>query len=92
MKGRYYGGGLMVAPLQDRFDEEHRVSVVALYKRSRIGTLLRFPSLNKGEHIKKTDWVTTKVGKKVEVKFDKPCALQIDGETIKNVTKYEVIA
>jgi predicted NBD/HSP70 family sugar kinase len=72
----------MVAPLQDRFDEEHRVSVVALYKRSRIGTLLRFPSLNKGEHIKKTDWVTTKVGKKVEVKFDKPCALQIDGEVV----------
>ena len=90
MKGRYYGGGLMVAPLQDRFDEEHRVSVVALYKRSRIGTLLRFHSLNKGEHIKKTDWVTTKVGKKVEVKFDQPCSLQIDGEVVPNVTSYTV--
>jgi diacylglycerol kinase family enzyme len=90
MKGRYYGGGLMVAPNQNRFDEEHRVSVVALYKKSRLGTLMRFPSLNKGEHIKKTDWVTTKVGKKVEVKFDKPCALQIDGEVVLNVTSYTV--
>lgn len=90
MKGRYYGGGLMVAPNQNRFDEENRVSVVALYKKSRLGTLMRFPSLNKGEHIKKTDWVTTKVGKKVEVKFDKPCALQIDGEVVLNVTSYTV--
>lgn len=90
MKGRYYGGGLMVAPLQNRFDGEHRVSVVALYKKSRLGTLLRFPSLNKGEHIKKKDWVTTRLGKKVEVKFDKPCALQIDGEVVENVTSYTV--
>ena len=90
MKGRYYGGGLMVAPLQNRFDEEHRVSVVALYKKSRLGTLLRFPSLNKGEHIKKKDWVTTRLGKKVEVKFDKPWALQIDGEVVENVTSYTV--
>lgn len=90
MKGRYYGGGLMVAPNQDRFDEENRVSVVALYKKNRIGTLLRFPSLNKGEHIKKKDWVTTVVGKKVEVKFDEPCALQIDGEVVLNVTSYTV--
>ena len=90
MKGRYYGGGLMVAPNQDRFDEENRVSVCCLYKRNRILTLLRFPSLNKGEHIKKKDWFTSKVGKKVEVKFDKPCALQIDGEVVENVTSYTV--
>ena len=90
MKGRYYGGGLMVAPNQDRFDEENRVSVCCLYKRNRILTLLRFPSLNKGEHIKKKDWFTSKVGKKVEVKFDKPCALQVDGEVFENVTSYTV--
>ena len=90
MKGRYYGGGLMVAPNQNRFDEENRVSVCCLYKRNRILTLLRFPSLNKGEHIKKKDWFTSKVGKKVEVKFDKPCALQIDGEVVENVTSYTV--
>ncbi len=90
MKGRFYGGGLMVAPEQDRFNEDHKVSVVALYKRSRLITLMRFPSLNKGEHIKKADWVTVKRGHKVKVSFDQPCALQIDGDVIDNVTSYTV--
>ena len=90
MKGRYYGGGLMVTPNQDRFDPEHKVSVCCIHKKSRIVTLLRFPSLNKGEHIKKTDWCSTYVGKKIEVRFTTPCALQIDGEVVKDVTSYTV--
>jgi diacylglycerol kinase family enzyme len=92
MKGRYYGGGLMVAPDQDRFNEEGTVSVVTLYKKNRLVTLMRFPSLNKGEHVKKKDWVTVKTGKKVTVSFDEPCALQIDGDVIENVTTYSVDA
>ncbi len=90
MKGRFYGGGLMVAPDQDRFNEDGTVSVVALYKKSRLITLMRFPSLNKGEHVLKKDWVTVKRGHRVEVSFDKPCALQIDGDVIDNVTSYIV--
>lgn len=90
MKGRFYGGGLMVAPAQDRLAEDHMVSVVTLYKKSRLITLMRFPSLNKGEHVNKSDWVTVKRGKKVEISFDKPCALQIDGDVIENVTSYTV--
>ena len=92
MKGRFYGGGLMVAPDQDRFDEEGLVSVVALYKKSRLLTLMRFPSLNKGEHVKKTDWVTVKRGKNVTVSFEQPCALQIDGDVIEDVLTYTVEA
>lgn len=90
MKGRYYGGGMMVAPDQDRFNEEGTVSVVALYKKSRLITLMRFPSLNKGEHVKKKDWVTVQTGKKVTVSFDQPCALQIDGDVIEDVLTYTV--
>ncbi|MBR3749144.1 MAG: diacylglycerol kinase family protein, partial [Firmicutes bacterium] len=90
MKGRFYGGGLMVAPDQDRFDPEGLVSVVTLYKKSRIGTLLRFPSLNKGEHVLKKDWVTVKRGRKVTVSFEEPCALQIDGDVVEAVTTYTV--
>lgn len=90
MKGRYYGGGLMVTPNQNRFDPENRVSVCCIYKKSRLVTLLRFPSLNKGEHIKKKDWCSTFVGKNIEVKFAKPCSLQIDGEVVKDVTSYTV--
>ena len=90
MKGRYYGGGLMVTPNQNRFDPENRVSVCCIYKKNRLVTLLRFPSLNKGEHIKMKDWCSTFVGKNIEVKFAKPCALQIDGEVVKDVTFYTV--
>lgn len=89
MKGRYYGGGLMIAPNQDRFDSEGKVSVVVLSKKSRLGTFLNFPSLSKGKHAGKK-WVDIRVGKKVEVKFDTPCALQIDGEVVDNVTCYTV--
>ena len=80
----------MVAPDQDRFNEEGTVSVVTLYKKSRLITLMRFPSLNKGEHVLKKDWVTVKRGHRVEVSFDKPCALQIDGDVIDKVTSYIV--
>ncbi len=92
MKGRFYGGGLMVAPAQDRLNEDGSVSAVALYKKSRIITLMRFPSLNKGEHVKKTDWVTVKTGHKVTVSFDEPCALQIDGDVVEDVLTYTVEA
>ena len=90
MKGRFYGGGLMVAPDQDRFNEDGLVSVVTLYKKNRLGTLLRFPSLSKGEHVKKTDWVTVKTGKKATVSFEEPCALQIDGDVVEDVLTYTV--
>ena len=90
MKGRFYGGGMMVAPAQDRLNPEGLVSVVTLYKKNRLVTLMRFPSLNKGEHVKKTDWVTVKTGRKVTVSFDEPCALQIDGDVVKDVLTYTV--
>ena len=90
MKGRFYGGGMMVAPAQDRFNEDGTVSVVTLYKKNRLVTLMRFPSLNKGEHVLKKDWVTVQTGKKVTVTFDQPCALQIDGDVIEDVLTYTV--
>ena len=90
MKGRFYGGGMMVAPAQDRFNDDGTVSVVTLYKKNRLVTLMRFPSLNKGEHVLKKDWVTVQTGKKVTVSFDQPCALQIDGDVIEDVLTYTV--
>ncbi|MCR5073463.1 MAG: diacylglycerol kinase family protein [Clostridiales bacterium] len=90
MKGRFYGGGLMVAPDQDRLHEDGLVTSVTIYKKSRLITLMRFPSLNKGEHVLKKDWVTVKTGKKVTVSFEEPCALQIDGDVIENVLTYTV--
>lgn len=90
MQGRFYGGGMMVAPDQDRLNEEHKVTVVVAHKRSRLGTLMVFPSIFEGKHVLKKGFVTVVTGKKVTVTFDKPCALQIDGEVVHDVTTYSV--
>lgn len=92
MKGRFYGGGMMVAPKQNRFDEERTVTSVVMYGSGKLKTLVVFPSIFKGEHVKHSEMVEVRKGKRVTVEFDRPTALQIDGETVLNVTKYEVIA
>ena len=90
MKGRFYGGGMNVAPAQDRQSPDGAVSAVVLHCRSRLKTLIVFPSIFKGEHVKHTEMVEVLTGHDIHVAFDRPCALQIDGETVKNVTEYRV--
>lgn len=92
MNGRFYGGGMMVAPDQNRLDEERTVTNMVYRAKSRLKALMVFPSIFKGEHIAHTEVVTLKKGKCVEVTFSKPCALQIDGETVLDVTSYRVEA
>lgn len=90
MKGRYYGGGMNVAPEQDRLAEDKKLSVVVWHGSGRLPTLMRFPKIFKGEHVKYTKMIEIKKGSNVTVKFDKPTALQIDGETVIGVTEYSV--
>lgn len=86
MYGRYYGGGMMAAPDQSR--SKDKLSFVTLHNTGKIRTLLIFPSIFKGEHIKNTTKVKVLEGKDITVEFDRPTPLQIDGETVLNVTKY----
>ena len=90
MKGRYYGGGMKVTPEQDRRDSEKLVSSVVFRGSSRIYTLIVFSKIFKGEHVKHKKMVHILKGKEVEVTFNRPTALQIDGETVLNVTTYKV--
>jgi diacylglycerol kinase family enzyme len=90
MNGRYYGGGMNVTPLQDRLNPERTVSVGVFYGKGRIPTLIVFPKLFKGEHVKHTNMFEAISGHEVTVEFDRPCALQIDGETVLGVTSYTV--
>jgi YegS/Rv2252/BmrU family lipid kinase len=92
MNGRFYGGGIMAAPFQDRTDEEKTLSVTVLHTKTRLGALYYFPSLYKGGHAKHKNVSTTLKGKEITVEFDEPCALQIDGETFLNIKKYTVYA
>lgn len=90
MNGRMYGGGMIPTPAQDRLNGERTVSLCVFHGSGKLNTLMIFPSLFKGEHVKKTKHVKIISGKKITVRFDKPCALQIDGETVLNVTEYTV--
>lgn len=88
MNGRYYGGGMMPTPNQDRLSADGTLSVMIWHGSGKLKTLTSFPSLFKGEHITKTDMIEILVGHEITVEFDRPCALQIDGETILGVTSY----
>lgn len=90
MKGRFYGGGMMATPGQDRLDKEKNVTVMVMNGMGKLRTLIAFPTIFKGEHVKITKHVHIIKGKNVRVKFDRPVALQIDGETVLNVTEYSV--
>lgn len=92
MKGRYYGGGMMATPAQDRTAEDGKLSVMLFHGSSSLRTLMIFPSIFKGEHIKSKKFVTVLTGYDIKVTFDAPAPVQIDGETIKDVTEYTATA
>ena len=90
MNGRYFGGGMMITPEQDRLNPSRDLSVVAVHSKSRLKLLTVFPKIFKGTHVTHTDIIDIFTGKDVKVKFDRPVGLQIDGETVLGVTEYTV--
>jgi len=90
MHGRYYGGGMMPAPRQDRTAADRRVSLMVFHGSGKLRTLMIFPSLFKGEHVKHKKNVSILEGKRITVSFDRPTPLQIDGETVTEVLDYSV--
>ena len=92
MHGKYYGGGMMPTPAQDRCSEDGKLSVMVFHGSSKLKTLMIFPSIFKGEHVKHTEAVAIHEGKEITVRFDRPAPLQIDGETVLGVTEYKVSA
>lgn len=90
MIGKYYGGGMKVAPEQDRFNTEKTVSSVVWHGGGKLSTLIKFPKIFTGDHVKFKNTIEIRTGHEITVEFDKPQALQIDGETVSNVTSYTV--
>ena len=90
MNGRYFGGGVKIAPNQDRLNGERTVSVVVTDTTSRLKILRAFPSIKKGTHLRFTDIVTVIEGKEISVETENPSAVQIDGDPITDVTSFTV--
>ena len=86
MHGHYYGGGMIPTPEQDR--SSGALSLMLFHSGGRFRTLCVFPSIFKGTHVKHKNMVAVHTGHEITVEFDRPTPLQIDGETILDVTQY----
>lgn len=88
--GRFFGGGVKIAPDQVRNNPEHTVTSVAVHSVGRIKALLLFLSVVKGNGGKYPRYIAYNKGHDITVAFDSPRSLQIDGETRLNVRKCRV--
>ena len=86
MHGKYYGGGMIPTPAQDR--RSGKLSLMLFHSAGRFRTLCVFPGIFKGTHVKHKKMVAVHTGNEITVEFDRPTPLQIDGETIWDVTRY----
>ena len=86
MHGRYFGGGMMVAPMQDRTTGKMNVMVMHGGTRAKILTI--FPLIFKGGHVKHKDIVEIFECDEVTVTFDIPIGFQADGEVTPKMTTY----
>lgn len=91
MNGRYYGGGLMATPGQDRCSRSKRhISCMVIHGKNRLAILPRFPTVKKGKHLKYRKMVAIIEAKELVVSYNRPVPLQIDGETVSGVTSFRV--
>lgn len=88
MNGRYQGGGMLFGPGQDRRSD--RLFCYVWHGTKPLGTLLHFPAIMKGTHTKYTKYCEIRTGKEVAVEFGDPQFVQMDGETVPNITRFTV--
>ena len=76
--GKYYGGGMKVAP--DAVIDDGEFSICLISEKGRIEIITLLPRFIKGEH-GDIEGVNFLRGRRVEIKSDKDIAINIDGET-----------
>lgn len=90
MNGRFYGGGMMPTPQQDRLSADGKESVMMMFGAGKLRTLCVFPTIFSGKHTEHKKLVDVLTGDVITVTFDRPTPLQIDGETVSDITSYTV--
>lgn len=86
MNGKFFGGGMKLTPGQNRFDD--RFCCIVWHKTPRLLALPLFISVFPGLHVHLKGMFDVRYGNEVRVEFDRPCALNMDGEVISGVTSY----
>jgi len=88
MFGRYFGGGVMAAPKQDRTAPEHTLTSVCVHDAGRLMALVMFLLFCKGKGFMFPRHIEFRTGCDITVKLSEPNAIQFDGETLSNMTEY----
>ena len=78
--GKYYGGGMMIIPNANPYDEYLHVCLVKDINNLKALTL--FPLIFKGQHLKYTEYVETYKAKNIKIINKSPSPLNIDGEIL----------
>lgn len=86
--GEYFGGGMRATPGQDRLSDT--VSCIVWHRTPRIFALPLFLTVFSGKHTMFKKIFDLRRGNHIEVEFDTPCAVNIDGEVVSGVTRYTV--
>ncbi len=89
MNGRYYGGGMKVAPMQDR--DSDVLTLIIFHKANRWRTLTIFPRIFSGSHIKFKQYFIALRGREIAVEYDVPQDVQMDGEVLRGITSYSAV-
>ena len=86
--GKYFGGGMKVAPNADITDDQYVVCVA--YNLNAFLLQILFLSIYSGNHVHFTKRVAMHQGKDISVKVSRPCFFQADGEVLADVQSFSV--
>ncbi len=85
--GRYFGGGMKIAPPGNINDEY--LDVVVAHSASRLTLIFIFLTIYLGKHIKFKKYVFHKRGKHIKAEYTTPQITQADGENYYDITTIE---
>ena len=88
MQGKYFGGGMKVAPDQDRKSED--LTVVVVHNVCALLLCCILPTIYSGKHVKFKKFVKVFKGKKIELKASYPQWVEFDGDITPNITELKI--
>jgi len=86
--GRYFGGGMKIAPKADPTSEDFQIVVAHSISKALISTL--FLTIYSGLHVKIKKYVKLLSGKSIKISVAEPNYFQTDGEVVPNVSTVEI--
>lgn len=86
MNGKFFGGGMKLTPGQNR--SRDTFCCIVWHKTPRLLALPLFISVFPGLHVRLKGMFDIHYGTEIEVEFDRPCAVNLDGEVISGITRY----